>query len=67
MLPGTSGRFQFSQEFWGMREFDLAHLSSCCTLGTWFMIAQHLVSHEAAWIFIWWKTEYMGLTLRRHT
>ena len=62
----TSGRFQFWQEFLGMREFDLAHWSSYRTLGTWFMIAQQLVSHEAAWIFNWWRAEYMGLTLRRH-
>jgi hypothetical protein len=66
MLPLTFGRFQFWQEFLGMKEFDLAHWSSSRTLGTRFMIAQQLVSHEAAWIFNWWRTEYMGLTLRRH-
>jgi hypothetical protein len=65
MLPLTSGRFQFWQEFLGMREYDLAHWSSYHTLGTWFMIAQQLVSYEAAWIFNWWRTEYMGLILRR--
>jgi hypothetical protein len=28
------------------------------------MIAQQLVSHEAAWIFNWWRTEYVGLTFQ---
>jgi len=48
-----------------MREFDLAHWSSYRNLGTWFMIAQQLVFHEAAWVFNWWSTEYMSLTRRR--
>jgi hypothetical protein len=54
----------FGMNFWGWGNLTLLIGHPIIPLVQGFMIAQHLVSHEAAWVFNWWRTEYMGLTFR---